>query len=134
MTIHFSLISFAGIEAALKVIKNEKDVRQIIFESKRILCSCYSNEEQTEEAIRTCTEALEINEEPNVYCDRAEAYLQSELYDDAIRDFKAALEIDRHLERAKEGLNKAENRQKQSEKRDYYKILGRYYLSFDINK
>ncbi|XP_066245226.1 dnaJ homolog subfamily C member 3 [Euwallacea similis] len=113
-----------GVEAAQKVLKNEKDVRQIIFEAKRILCSCYMHEEQTEEAVQVCTEALEMNEDPGVFCDRAEAYLQSELYDDAIRDYRAALEIDRNLERAKEGLNKAENRQKQAEKRDYYKILG----------
>lgn len=63
------------------------------------------------------------NEDPNVFCDRAEAYLSAELYDDAIRDYKSALEIDSHFERAKEGLGKAENRQKQAEKRDYYKIL-----------
>ncbi|XP_060517079.1 dnaJ homolog subfamily C member 3 [Cylas formicarius] len=114
----------AGIEAAHKVLKHEKDIQPIIFEAKRILCACYSNEEQTEEAVTACTEALAISEEPNVYCDRAEAYLQSELYDDAIRDFRAALEFDKHFDRAKEGLNKAENRQKQAEKRDYYKILG----------
>lgn len=113
-----------SIEAAERILKNEKEVRPILFEAQRILCTSYTNEEQTEEAIKSCTDALELNEEPNVYCDRAEAYLQSELYDDAIRDYKAALELDRHLERAKEGLNKAENRQKQAEKRDYYKILG----------
>ncbi|KAL1505857.1 hypothetical protein ABEB36_005319 [Hypothenemus hampei] len=114
----------ASIEAGLKVIKNEQENRQIIFHAKRVLCSAYVNEEKTDEAIASCTQALEMNEEPNVFCDRAEAYLQSELYDDAIRDFKAALEMDKHLEKAKEGLNKAENRQKQAERRDYYKILG----------
>lgn len=111
------------IDSANKVLKNEKDTPNIIYEAKRILCSCYSNDEQSEEAISVCTEALAINDDPNIYCDRAEAYLQSEMYDDAIRDYKSALEIDSHSERAKEGLNKAENRQKQSEKRDYYKIL-----------
>ncbi|KAF7273260.1 hypothetical protein GWI33_014025 [Rhynchophorus ferrugineus] len=112
------------VENANKVIKQEQEVKPIIFEAKRLLCSCYTNEELTEEAISACTDALQLNEEANVYCDRAEAYLQSEMYDDAIRDYKAALEIDHHLERAKEGLSKAENRQKQAEKRDYYKILG----------
>lgn len=111
------------IDFAKKVLKNERDTPNIIFEAKRILCSCYSNDEQSTEAISVCTEALTINDDPNIYCDRAEAYLQSEMYDDAIRDYKSALEIDSHFERAKEGLNKAENRQKQSERRDYYKIL-----------
>nr|CAH7761669.1 unnamed protein product [Callosobruchus chinensis] len=112
------------VESANKILKNEKEVGNIIYEAKRLLCSCYSNDEQTSEAIAACSDALKFNEDPNVYCDRAEAYLQSELYDDAIRDYRSALEVDSHFERAKEGLQKAENRQKQAEKRDYYKILG----------
>ncbi|KAJ8960369.1 hypothetical protein NQ314_006088 [Rhamnusium bicolor] len=112
------------IDSANKVLKNEKDTPNIIYEANRILCSCYSSDEQTTEAISICTEALAFNDDPNIYCDRAEAYLQSEMYDDAIRDYKSALEVDSHFERAKEGLNKAENRQKQAERRDYYKILG----------
>lgn len=111
------------IESAQKVLKNEKRVNNIIFEGKRLLCACTVKDEQTSEAIKWCTEALEINQDQNLYCDRAEAYLQSELYDDAIRDFKAALEIDGHFDRAKEGVQRAEKLQKQSERRDYYKIL-----------
>lgn len=49
--------------------------------------------------------------------------MQSELYDDAIRDFKSALDIDSNFERAKEGQQKAQKLQQQSERRDYYKIL-----------
>lgn len=111
------------IESAEKVLKNEKRVNNIIFEAKRLLCSCTMKDEQTSDAVKWCTEALEINQDVNLYCDRAEAYLQSELYDDAIRDFKSALEIDAHFERAKEGVQRAEKLQKQSERRDYYKIL-----------
>lgn len=42
----------------------------------------------------------------------------------AIRDYKEALEIDANNQRAKQGLQKAQQRQKISESRDYYKILG----------
>lgn len=42
----------------------------------------------------------------------------------AIRNFKDALEIDSNFQRAKQGLQKAQQRQKLSESRDYYKILG----------
>ena len=112
------------INSALKVLKNEDEEHNMIYNAKKLLCACYSNDEQTEEAINACTEALTINDDANIFCDRAEAYLQSEMYDDAIRDFRAALEINSQFERAREGLNKAENRQKQSERRDYYKILG----------
>lgn len=41
----------------------------------------------------------------------------------AVRDFQAALEIDESLKRAKEGIERARKLQKQSERRDYYKIL-----------
>lgn len=42
----------------------------------------------------------------------------------AIRDYDEALQINPELKRAKEGKSKAQKVQKQSEKRDYYKILG----------
>lgn len=112
------------IESAEKALKNEKTVQKIIYEAKKLMCSCTSKDEQTEEAVKYCSEALELDQDPNIYCDRAEAYLQSELYDDAIRDFKSALEINQQFERAKEGIQKAERLQKQMERRDYYKILG----------
>lgn len=48
---------------------------------------------------------------------------QTDLFDDAIRDYKTALEIDSHFERAKEGMERAKKLQQQSERRDYYKIL-----------
>jgi len=111
------------IASAEKALKNEKEVQMIIYEGKRLLCTCYTKDEQMSEAITSCGEALEINKDANVYCDRADAYIQSELYDDAIRDFKSALEIDQHFERAKEGIEKAKKMQHQAERRDYYKIL-----------
>ncbi len=39
-------------------------------------------------------------------------------------DFRRALELDENFTRAKEGLQIAQKRQKQAQKRDYYKILG----------
>lgn len=42
----------------------------------------------------------------------------------AIHDYHAALELDESLHRAREGLDRAKKLQKQSERRDYYKILG----------
>ena len=38
--------------------------------------------------------------------------------------FVQALEMDEGYQRAKEGLNKAQKKQKLKKKRDYYKILG----------
>lgn len=42
----------------------------------------------------------------------------------AISDYHKALEIDEEYQRAKEGIQRAQRLQKQSERRDYYKILG----------
>lgn len=111
------------IESAKKVLKNENEFVSIVYEAQRLLCTCYTKNEESSEAITACTEALKYNDDPNIYCDRAEAYLQSDMYDDAIRDYKAAIEINSHFDRAKEGLKTADSRQKQAEKRDYYKIL-----------
>lgn len=113
----------ACIESGNKALKLEREVQMIVYYAKRVLCTCYSKDEQTSEAVRLCSDALDINQDAGVYCDRAEAYLQSELYDDAIRDFKSALDIDSNFERAKEGQQKAQKLQQQSERRDYYKIL-----------
>lgn len=111
------------ISSAQKVLNVEKETKMIIYEGKRLLCKCYTRDEQSSEAISVCGEALELNPDASIYCDRAEAYLQTEMYDDAIRDYKSALERDQHNDRAKEGLEKAKKLQHQSERRDYYKIL-----------
>ena len=39
-------------------------------------------------------------------------------------DFRKALDLDENFQRAKDGLETAQKRQKQASKRDYYKILG----------
>ncbi|XP_037949949.1 dnaJ homolog subfamily C member 3 [Teleopsis dalmanni] len=112
------------IAAAETALKNEKEEQMIIFEAKRLLCTCYVQDEQHTKALTHCKDAIEIMRDAQVLCDRAEAYLGSEMFDDAIRDFQAALEIDESMQRAKEGIEKAKRLQKQSERRDYYKILG----------
>lgn len=112
------------ITSAEKALKNEPDVLMVVFNAKQLLCLCLNKDEQYAAAITKCREALEIYKDPNVLCERAEAYLETEMYDDAIRDYQAALEVDETLNRAREGLDKAKKLQKQSERRDYYKILG----------
>ena len=76
------------------------------------------------ESRKACSEALKIKDEPRLYCDRAEAYLLEDMYDEALIDFRTALEKDEGFSRAKEGMAKAQKLQKQAGKRDYYEILG----------
>merc|ERR1712240_174591 len=79
---------------------------------------------------------LKIEDEPRLYCDRADAFLQEDMFDEAINDFRTALEREEGFTRAKEGLAKAQKLQKQAGKRDYYKILGvkRSATKKEINK
>lgn len=110
--------------SAESVLKQEKEEAMIIYEARRMLCTCYMRDEQHTKALSHCSEALTIMRDAQILCDRAEAYIGAEMFDDAIHDFQAALEIDENLQRAKEGVEKAKRMQKQSERRDYYKILG----------
>lgn len=71
-----------------KILRNEKEVPNIIFEGKKLLCTCYTESEQSEDAIKLCGEALELMDDVDIYSNRAEAYLQTEMYDDAIRDYR----------------------------------------------
>ncbi|XP_015438572.1 PREDICTED: dnaJ homolog subfamily C member 3 [Dufourea novaeangliae] len=112
------------IVSAQPVLKLEPNVGNVRFLAYQLLCKCYSGNSDTSQAINNCQEALKLRKEPGVYCDSAEAYLAAEMFDDAMREFKEALEIDPSLQRAKQGLHKAQQRQKLSESRDYYKILG----------
>ncbi|EDV93416.1 dnaJ homolog subfamily C member 3 [Drosophila grimshawi] len=112
------------IVAAEAVLKHEPEETMIRYEAHKLLCSCYTSDEQYGKALSQCKQALDILKDAQLYCDRAEALLGSEMYDDAIHDFQSALEMDENNSRAKEGIQKAKKLQKQAERRDYYKILG----------
>ncbi|XP_063634126.1 dnaJ homolog subfamily C member 3 [Cydia splendana] len=110
--------------SAEKVLKIEDEVSLVVFEAKRWLCSCATKEEQYTEALGHCAAALAIKPDARVLCDRADAMLGLDMFDDAIHMYKEALELDEGFQRAKDGLSRAQKLQKQSEQRDYYKILG----------
>merc|ERR1711936_918161 len=109
---------------AQKVLKNEPSVAGIKFHAYDRLCHCQKEAGRPVESRKACSEAIKIEDEPRLYCDRAESYLLEDMYDEALNDFRAALEKDEGFSRAKEGMAKAQKLQKQAGKRDYYKILG----------
>lgn len=110
--------------AAKKLLKAEDKVPMIIFIGQEKLCQCLLHMDQLTQAVQACSEALKISKTAELLCDRAEAYLNSEMFEEAIRDYHEAQELNPRLQRATEGLQRAQRLQKQSEKRDYYKILG----------
>ncbi|XP_046968498.1 dnaJ homolog subfamily C member 3 [Vanessa cardui] len=112
------------VDSANKVLRIEEQVTLVVFEARRWLCSCYAKEEAHAEALAACAGALELRRDARVLCDRADALLGLDMFDDAIQSFKEALELEEGLQRAKDGISRAQKLQKQSEQRDYYKILG----------
>ena len=48
------------------------------------LCRCHLKSGDAAEAVKQCSEAIRIreDEEPRLYCDRAEAYLDEDMYDE----------------------------------------------------
>ncbi|XP_063990335.1 dnaJ homolog subfamily C member 3 [Diachasmimorpha longicaudata] len=112
------------LSSAFSVLDLEPSVDHVRFLAHHFLCKHAANSEDSDLAIKHCQEAVKIRREPGILCDSAEAYLNAEMFDDAIRDAKEALEMDEGFQRAKELLQKAQQDQKRSERRDYYKILG----------
>uniref|UniRef100_A0A6I8RKZ9 DnaJ heat shock protein family (Hsp40) member C3 n=1 Tax=Xenopus tropicalis TaxID=8364 RepID=A0A6I8RKZ9_XENTR len=107
------------------ILKTEPNVPYYSALVQERSCHCYSKSQQSTEAIRVCTEFLQ--QEPNnvnALKDRAEAYILEEMYEEAIRDYETAQQNNENDKQIREGLDKAQKLLKQSQKRDYYKILG----------
>lgn len=70
------------IASSEKALKIEDEIPMIMFSANQLLCTCYRKDEQYVLAIRKCGEAIDLNKDPYVLCDRAEAYLETEMFDD----------------------------------------------------
>ncbi|KAM9486117.1 dnaJ homolog subfamily C [Clarias gariepinus] len=107
------------------VMKTEPNVPHYTVHAKERICHCLSKDQQGAKAIPVCSEILSSDpQNVNALKDRAEAYLQDEQYENAIRDFESAKEFSENDRQIKEGLERAQRLLKQSQKKDYYKILG----------
>lgn len=89
------------------------------------LCHCHAQAGNIDDAFDNCNEVLAAEPDNiDALCDRAETYINNEQYEEAISDYKNAENIQHENRRVQEGLSKAQKLLKQSQKRDYYKILG----------
>lgn len=70
------------IDATKKALKLETEIPMIIFNAKQLSCTCHVKAEKYGEAIGQCREALELQKDPSVLCDRAEAYMETDMFDD----------------------------------------------------
>uniref|UniRef100_A0A3Q3G2H3 DnaJ homolog subfamily C member 3 n=1 Tax=Labrus bergylta TaxID=56723 RepID=A0A3Q3G2H3_9LABR len=107
------------------VMKTEPNVQPFSLLAKQRICHALSQSQQTSRAISVCSDVLQTDpENVSALKDRAEAYLQDEQYDEAIKDYETAGKHSENDRQVSEGLERAQRLLKQSQKRDYYKILG----------
>lgn len=108
-----------------QALKTESKILSLAGKARRQLCHCHVKLHNPNDAITECNEALKIDEnDVDALCDRAEAHILNEMYDEAVNDYQKAKSINEHLHKVQEGLDRAQKLLKQSKKRDYYKILG----------
>lgn len=70
------------ISAAERTLKHENEIPMILFSAKQLSCTCHVKAGQYNQALSVCADALKLHKDPSVLCDRAEAYLETEMYDD----------------------------------------------------
>ncbi|RVE55346.1 hypothetical protein evm_000244 [Chilo suppressalis] len=74
---------FTGcIASAKKVLQVEEEVTLVVFEARKWLCSCSAKDEQFTEALAECGAALQLQRDARVLCDRGDALLGLDMYDD----------------------------------------------------
>uniref|UniRef100_A0AAV2JX07 DnaJ homolog subfamily C member 3 n=1 Tax=Knipowitschia caucasica TaxID=637954 RepID=A0AAV2JX07_KNICA len=107
------------------VMKTEPNVRHFTLLAKQRICHALVQSQQSDRAVAVCTEVLQSEpENVDVLKDRAEANLLVEDYEQAVKDYESAAKLNENDREIKEGLEKARRMLKQSQKKDYYKILG----------
>eukprot|EP01006_Ploeotia_vitrea_P041540 TRINITY_DN66546_c11_g5_i1.p2 TRINITY_DN66546_c11_g5~~TRINITY_DN66546_c11_g5_i1.p2 ORF type:complete len:284 (+),score=177.61 TRINITY_DN66546_c11_g5_i1:619-1470(+) len=88
------------------------------------ICRAYNKMGKGKEALAACNKAMEHNPTSgDILCDRAEAHMKLEEWQEAINDYREASQHGGG-DRARQGQHKAEIELKKSKRKDYYKILG----------
>ncbi|KAG0041929.1 hypothetical protein BGZ83_001149 [Gryganskiella cystojenkinii] len=100
--------------------------KRLLLKIYSAACKAYTENKDTTNALKWCESTLSLDES-NVdgLVGRGMAHMLNDAFEDAIRDFTKAQELaggqDRNIH---EKLNKAQRLLKQSQQKDYYKILG----------
>ena len=115
----------AAADELRRSLSTETEVLPFVIRMKAKLCHVSGKLGDLSEVEKWCGEALALDPtDLNVMCDRADQYIDSDMLEEAIEEFRKAKEIQPEFRRAKDGLDRALKLQKQASKRDYYKILG----------
>ncbi|XP_060561613.1 dnaJ homolog subfamily C member 3-like [Ruditapes philippinarum] len=113
------------VKKANKILETENKAYHYVLTAKSHRCHCLAKGGHGKDALKACNEALDMDpENANILCDRAEAHIANEDYEAAVKEYQQAMNVDQESRRAKEGMERAQKLLKNSQKRDYYKILG----------
>ncbi|XP_077997946.1 dnaJ homolog subfamily C member 7-like [Glandiceps talaboti] len=106
---------------ALQVDPNNIYINAKLYNNRATACAKLN---RLEEAIANCTKAVELDEKYlKAYLRRAKCYMDSEMYEEAVRDYDKVFQLDKTREN-KRLLQDAKLELKKSKRKDYYKILG----------
>lgn len=64
-----------------QILKEEKEEQEVHFLAYDRLCQCQVHIHPSE-AVNSCNKAISIKEEARLYCDRAEAHIADEMFDE----------------------------------------------------
>lgn len=70
------------VDKANRVLKLEPAIDNVRVSALRLLCKCHTASSESELAIKNCKAVVEIQRDPETLCDRAEAYLTEDQFDD----------------------------------------------------
>uniref|UniRef100_H2YAB0 J domain-containing protein n=1 Tax=Ciona savignyi TaxID=51511 RepID=H2YAB0_CIOSA len=108
-----------------KALKQESRVAALNVEIQLKICECFIKDNNPQEALVDCKKVLTLDERniPALLL-ISEAHTQQAEYEQAVEDLQKAASIDDNYPGLNEKLKSAQKMLKQSQKRDYYKILG----------
>ncbi|KAL5515969.1 hypothetical protein EMCRGX_G001224, partial [Ephydatia muelleri] len=115
----------AAVDVLFKALETESELEVFQTKISKKVCRSYSKSKNYTAGMVWCNKVLQSDpNDVDALCDRAELYIGNEMYNDAINDYRKAQSVENHPQSVEEGLQRAEKLLKQSQKKDYYKILG----------
>ncbi|KAK3083542.1 hypothetical protein FSP39_025158 [Pinctada imbricata] len=106
---------------ALSIDPNNKFTNSKLYFNRATVSSKLN---KLEEAIEDCSSAIKLDDGYiKAYLRRAKCYMDTEQYEDAVRDYEQVYKMDKNREN-KRLLQDAKLELKKSKRKDYYKILG----------
>jgi DnaJ homolog subfamily C member 7 len=106
---------------ALSIDQLNKDINSKLYYNRALVNTKLGN---LRDAVNDCTLALECNDKyVKALLKRAKCQYDLEKFEDAVKDYEAALKLDKSME-TKNALKDAKLQLKKSKRKDYYKILG----------